>query len=125
MRIAGVDREADDAEPLGVLVCEAVVERQPAAVGGIPAEGAADVGARVKQVKLRRVKHEAGDETAATDGDVAPGIRLKRKRSGGVGLGRVEWGGGQGSQQRQASERTERTSKEGGHGTEKAERLKR
>src|SRR5690606_32498095 len=59
----------------------------------LPAVGAADVGPGVGEVLLLAVEDDAGDETAAVDTGVLPGVRLGRdgRPGGGLAGGRHGW----------------------------------
>ncbi len=82
VRVDRVGRQARDAVEAPVGGSDVVEQGDPPAGGLVPPVRAADVGARVHQVLLGLVEHDAGDEAAARDLDVAP-------RVGGLGLGRL------------------------------------
>ncbi len=84
LRVGGVDRDALDAHQVAVPVPEPVDERLPAFRAGVPAVGAADVGAAVAHVLRRRMEDDAGDEAAADHLHVLPGVGLGRRAARGV-----------------------------------------
>ncbi|MFK4593917.1 hypothetical protein RKD30_000584 [Streptomyces pristinaespiralis] len=95
--VVRVDGDRLDAEEVVVVPAEAVVERRPGPLAGVPAVGAADVGAGVGEALDAGVEQDTRDEAGAADDDVAPAVRLGRLRRGGE-VGRRDGGalGGRG-----------------------------
>jgi hypothetical protein len=83
VRVHRVGGEADDAVVAPVAPADPVQQGDPPLAALLPAVGAADVGAGVDQVGFGAVEHDAGDEPAAGDLDVAPRVALRRGRRGG------------------------------------------
>jgi hypothetical protein len=83
--IGRIHGQAFDAEAPAVVVPHPVHQRLPATLARQPAVGATDVGARVQQPLLVRMEHQAADETATADRDIAPvvvGDVVLRRRAG-------------------------------------------
>src|SRR5208283_4898433 len=59
-----------------------VSEGNPSLGRVVPAIGAAHVGARIHQTFLAGMKDDAGNESAAVDDDIAPGVGFGRQRPG-------------------------------------------
>ena len=78
-RIGRIDRDALDAGEVGIVMAEPVGQRDPAPRRGIPAVRTAHVGTRIGQAALGGMELDAGDEAAAADGHVAPGVGLGRR----------------------------------------------
>ena len=71
-RVLWVERKSFGAVQAHVVLADPVHQRDPAAVGSVPAVNAADVGTGVNKPFYGRTRHNGADESAAVKADVAP-----------------------------------------------------
>lgn len=76
-----IQRDAVDAAEVGLVGAQPVGQRHPVLRGIVPAVRATDIGARVVQAPLRRMKHQPADVTAPADAHAAERVgQLARSR---------------------------------------------